>query len=177
LGITLKSLLLICRTLRRNQSCGVLVPSNLFTALNGPIIGDRDGVRWIARRAKSLTTTARTKDGDLLESESKGAHELGAAGCSDAIVVPVRLVLDGDRQGELVEVADTGDTNVEVGLEVARVIRMADEFLHLQAKELDIFERRIVGDVQVDALKHSLATGDVVDPKIVQDNVGDLKHC
>lgn len=97
---------------------------------NGLIIGDCDGVRWIVRCVKSFIIIVRIKDGDFFESESKGVYEFGVVGCLDVIVVLVRFVLDGDRQGEFVEVVDIGDINVEVGLEVVRVIRMVDEFFY-----------------------------------------------
>ncbi|KZL83850.1 hypothetical protein CI238_10313, partial [Colletotrichum incanum] len=77
---------------------------------------------------------------------------------------------------QLVQVADTSDANGDVWHEVARVVGVTDEVLHLDAQQLEILKARVVRDVQVNNLLHRLTASDVFNPEVVESDVGDLHH-
>ena len=113
-------------------------------------------------------------DGHALDGKREAAHELGSARGADAVVVPVGLVPDANLKGQLVQVADAADADGDVGLEVAVVLGRSDEFLHLLAQQLDVLERGIERHVDIDDFAHGLAPGNVLDPEVVQGDVGHL---
>jgi hypothetical protein len=83
-------------------------------------------------------------------------------------------VLDGNLEVKFVQVANATNSNGQIWLKVARVFGRADKLLHLLAQQLDVFEGSVVRDVKVDDFLHCLAPGHILDPKIIQDDVGYL---
>lgn len=84
------------------------------------------------------------------------------------------LVLDFDPQLELLHVADADELDVEVGLEVALVLRRGDKLAELVAQRLDVFGAGGGCHVQRQTLLHRRTTADVLDPERVGDGVGNL---
>lgn len=83
---------------------------------------------------------------------------------------------DFDLELEFVHIADAGGFEDDVWLEVAGVVGGADEGFHLGAEELNIFEGGVEGDEHLKLFFHGLGAGDVFDPEVVEDDVGDLHH-
>jgi hypothetical protein len=157
-----------------DQAPFILGLGRVVTGLGSPFIRHSNRIRRVGRTAKSIATATRAIDRDLLEGQGKGAHELGSSAGPDHIVVPVRLVQDGDLEGELVKTADAANANVEVGLEVSGVVVRAHKLLHLKTEQLNVLEGGVVRNINLNALVHGLAAADVVDPVVVELNVGNL---
>lgn len=163
--------------LKRHHAQSVGLARGLFACLRGVVVVNGNSVLRVLKRPDGRGTAATgAENGHLFEAEGEGAHELGATRGADGFVVPVGLVLDDDLEGEFVAVADAADADDEVLLEVAAVVGVADEFLHFEAEELDVFKGGVVGDVDFDDFLHGFGAGEVVDPGVVEDDVGDLGY-
>lgn len=81
---------------------------------------------------------------------------------------------DLDAQLELVHFRDTDHLNINIRVELAAVERIADKVGHLLLQQIDILKRSVEVAEDGDLLPHSLASGDVLNPQTVQDDVGNL---
>jgi hypothetical protein len=158
----------------RHQASFISSLGSGITAVLGEIVADSNGVRGVGRSAERLTAATRSDQRNLLQGQSQSTHELRTAGGADGIVVPVGLVSDGDKELELVEVTHTSDANAEIGLEVASILGRTNKLLHLETQKFDVLECSVEGNIDLNSLMHSLATGDIFDPDVVELNVGDL---
>jgi hypothetical protein len=90
--------------------------------------------------------------------------------------MPVRFMPNFNLELEFVHIAESSSFEDDIGLEIARVIRVPDEGFHFVAKKLDVFEGGVEGDEHVELFFHSFAASDVLDPEGVEDDVGYLNH-
>lgn len=77
---------------------------------------------------------------------------------------------------ELVHFSNADHFDLDIGMEVTAVYRISHKCNQLLLESIDILERGIPGCKDGDLFPHSLTTSDVLDPEVVEDNVGSLKH-
>ena len=76
-----------------------------------------------------------------------------------------------DLQFHLVHLSNSSNLNVDVRLEVSRIILIANESLHLVPEELDVFQSCPKINVDQQLLSHRFRSGDVLNPHVVENNV------
>jgi hypothetical protein len=84
------------------------------------------------------------------------------------------LVSDFQLKLEFVHSAYPQASKDDLGLEVSLVILIIDEVLHLLAQSLNILERCVKRDIDINSFQHAFATSNVVDPKRVENIIRDL---
>lgn len=81
---------------------------------------------------------------------------------------------DLDQQFQFVHLRDTGNFNINVGLEVSAVLFVGNERLHLISKKLNVLQSRCKIDEYLQPLPHSFRSRDILYPLGVEHNVRNL---
>ena len=78
-------------------------------------------------------------------------------------------------QLHLVHRCNTGDFNIDIWLEVSRVLFVSDEGLHLVPEKLNILEGSTKINVDRKLFTHSIGSRNVLDPHGIEHDVWDLR--
>jgi hypothetical protein len=85
-------------------------------------------------------------------------------------------VLAFDAKFHLVHFGDAEDFDVNVWLEVARILWVNDKACHFVLQSLDICDASFKVAEDGNLFAHSFAAGDVLNPETVENNVWDLDN-
>jgi hypothetical protein len=156
------------------EARGVLVIKVLLA--NGLCFLGRNGNR--PRRLVGITqpdiAATRAVDRNLAEGDNKGAHKLGSPTSAEAFVRPVALMTDLHAELELVHLGNTNNLYLDLGVKIAAVDGIPNKGEKLLLQCIDILERCVPGGKDGDLLPHGRAASDVLDPEVVEDDVGGL---
>lgn len=78
---------------------------------------------------------------------------------------------DLNLQLHLVHRCNTGDLDIDVRLEVSRVLLVGDERLHFIPEKLDILDGGTKIDINRELFPHSIRPRDVLDPHTIEHNI------
>jgi hypothetical protein len=166
------SLLLVL--LRRVETRGVFFIEVFLT--DSHCLFRRNGNR--PRRFISITqtdiATTRTADRNLSECHNESAHELGSPTSAKTFVGPVTLMTNFNAELQFVHLSNANNLDLNLRMEVTAVERVANKGEQLLLQSINIFKRCVPGGEDRHLLPHSLASGNVLNPQVVKDNVGCL---
>ena len=142
-----------------------------FTIGSGLSVGNIDRVSGLINAAKSWSSSTWTINWNLSEGKDQSTHKLRSTSSPNSLVGPIGFVSYLHFQLHLVHRCDARDFDIDIWLEISRIVFVSNECLHFVSKKLDILERGTKINVNSELFPHGIRSRHVLNPHCIEYDV------